>query len=506
MQTQPMFARISSSRAPPLDPILAFAGGASSTTILSCCRGALLAHLDLPSLLTLRAVCRDLRAAVAREPLEDADTDVAHCLAQWHACFPAARVANASGLARAGGARGAAAAPAAVPPRWACLRGRRELHMHGASAEERAEARRALPGVRVLGPLAGECVARLAHGPCPSLRSCASELFDPHVSALVLLDCGRLLVSAGSVHRQLGDSASAVHSCLRAWDAASGACVGAVEGQGRGAALAALPGGRVAAVGDSAGDAYASVWDAAARTRVCTLAEPCTSLAAWADAASAACPMAALTGAPHRSPLGPRHGPGGLLAVARNYDGSVRVYSAATGARVGVLPAAHERGAAVTALALLPGGCLATGCSATLRLWDLAALACTAALDNGGRVGALAALAGGLLASGSGAAVRLWRAGGGSAALAAELRGHAGAVAALAALPRGLLASGSADATVRVWSVGARACVAVLRGHPGEVCALAALPGGRLACGSRRSLAQAGGDCSEILVWELRAC
>ncbi len=55
---------------------------ASSTTILSCCRGALLAHLDLPSLLTLRAVCRDLRAAVAREPLEDADTDVAHCLTQ----------------------------------------------------------------------------------------------------------------------------------------------------------------------------------------------------------------------------------------------------------------------------------------------------------------------------------------------------------------------------------------------------------------------------------------
>ncbi len=65
----------------------------------------------------------------------------------------------------------------------------------------------------------------------------------------------------------------------------------------------------------------------------------------------------------------------------------------------------------------------------------------------------------------------------------------------LAALPRGLLASGSFDKTVRLWNVAARTCVEVLHGHSGYVGALAALPDGRLASGDKHG---------EIRMWELR--
>ena len=77
----------------------------------------------------------------------------------------------------------------------------------------------------------------------------------------------------------------------------------------------------------------------------------------------------------------------------------------------------------------------------------------------------------------------------------ALLEGHTSTVYSLAALPRGLLASGSYDKTVRVWNVAARTCVAVLQGHTGCVHALAAFPDGRLASGS---------EDGEIRVWELR--
>jgi cell division cycle protein 20 (cofactor of APC complex) len=76
------------------------------------------------------------------------------------------------------------------------------------------------------------------------------------------------------------------------------------------------------------------------------------------------------------------------------------------------------------------------------------------------------------------------------------LAGHTHAVESLAALPRGLLASGSRDTSVRVWSVAARACVAVLEGRMTEVYGLAALSDGRLASGST-------GDDGMVCVWDV---
>jgi hypothetical protein len=63
----------------------------------------------------------------------------------------------------------------------------------------------------------------------------------------------------------------------------------------------------------------------------------------------------------------------------------------------------------------------------------------------------------------------------------ATLTGHSGAVLALAYSPKAkLLASGSADKTVRLWDVRTRKEVVALRGHTGEVLAVAFSPDGRL--------------------------
>ena len=81
--------------------------------------------------------------------------------------------------------------------------------------------------------------------------------------------------------------------------------------------------------------------------------------------------------------------------------------------------------------------------------------------------------------------------------------GHRRAVTALAVLPLGLLASGSRDATLRVWSVAARACLTVVKGGTlfPYVTDLAALPGGRLACLASFSGMWSGQ--STLSVWEL---
>ena len=55
----------------------------------------------------------------------------------------------------------------------------------------------------------------------------------------------------------------------------------------------------------------------------------------------------------------------------------------------------------------------------------------------------------------------------------------------LAALQDGRLASGSADAMIKIWDLATGACVATLEGHEHAVCSLAVLDEGRrLASGS----------------------
>ena len=139
----------------------------------------------------------------------------------------------------------------------------------------------------------------------------------------------------------------------------------------------------------------------------------------------------------------------------------------------------------VWALAVLPDGRLAAGCSdGKVRVVDVDAGAVVATLTgHTGGLKALAVLPGGRLASGSrDTNVRVWDV----AALACEamLTGHTDTVWSLAVLSDGRLATGSWDSTVRLWDVGARACVGVLTGLTGSVRALAALPDGRLVTGS----------------------
>jgi WD40 repeat protein len=101
---------------------------------------------------------------------------------------------------------------------------------------------------------------------------------------------------------------------------------------------------------------------------------------------------------------------------------------------------------------------------------------------HGSGVIALAVLPDGRLASGSfDATIKLWDPATGQ--LASTLEAHS-EVKALAMLPDGRLASGSFDATIKLWDPGTGQLDATLEGHSKSVDALAVLPDGRLASGS----------------------
>jgi WD40 repeat protein len=59
--------------------------------------------------------------------------------------------------------------------------------------------------------------------------------------------------------------------------------------------------------------------------------------------------------------------------------------------------------------------------------------------------------------------------------------GHVGSVFRLCEMPNGLLASGGADGTVRLWDVGSGECVKTLKGHVGAVLDVVCLGKGRVA-------------------------
>ena len=106
---------------------------------------------------------------------------------------------------------------------------------------------------------------------------------------------------------------------------------------------------------------------------------------------------------------------------------------------------------------MLSDGRLASGSrDDTVRLWDVSNPASAPrVLRHGSDVNALAALDGGILASGGDdSKVYLWDVKSASDKPMALLEGHTygvyNGVFCLAALPRGLLASGSVDKTVRV--------------------------------------------------------
>jgi WD40 repeat protein len=145
-------------------------------------------------------------------------------------------------------------------------------------------------------------------------------------------------------------------------------------------------------------------------------------------------------------------------------------------------------GGEVNALAVLPGGMLASGCfDATIRIWDLAnGTERARLLGHAGWVNALALLPFELLASGArDKTIRIWDIANNSEK--ARLNGHQGGVYALTLLPNGRLASCSTDRTIRIWDLAIGAETVRLSGHRAGVYALAVLPDGRLVSGSRDS-------------------
>ena len=160
----------------------------------------------------------------------------------------------------------------------------------------------------------------------------------------------------------------------------------------------------------------------------------------------------------------------------------------------GGAPALEGHSAAVTALAMLGDGRLASGSDDnSIRLWDPATGTCERVFEgHQGWVRALAVLGDGRLASGSfDDTIRLWDAATGNCERVIE--GHQGPVMALAVLGDGRLASGSIDRTIRLWDPASGACERIFEGHQGWVMALAVLGDGRLASGS---------DDNSIRLWD----
>jgi len=185
--------------------------------------------------------------------------------------------------------------------------------------------------------------------------------------------------------------------------------------------------------------------------------------------------------------------------------GEVRVWDVAVESEATVV---LEAGVRVRALAALPDGRrLAIGTTllawghdigGCVQVWDVGCVPPShrATIDCCSGVTALAVLPDGRLAVGcTDGAVRIVDADAG--AVVATLTGHTDRVSALAVLPDGAVVSGSDDASVRVWDVSALVCVATLVGHTSGVCSLAVLADGRLASMAR--------DVGAVWLWDVRA-
>ena len=163
-------------------------------------------------------------------------------------------------------------------------------------------------------------------------------------------------------------------------------------------------------------------------------------------------------------------------------DHTLRVWRLADGACLRTLTGHTD---AVRAVVDVGGGRVASGgCDRVLRVWDVLSGKHLQQTPTGEGGICTAALWGDRVASGHNTGeIRLWSLGSGGKA-ASVLRGHTNHVFSLAVVGGGtvqrLLASSSADRSVRLWDVDAGTCTAVLDGHTKSVFCLADLGGGRL--------------------------
>ena len=138
-----------------------------------------------------------------------------------------------------------------------------------------------------------------------------------------------------------------------------------------------------------------------------------------------------------------------------------------------------EHGIAVSALAVLPDGRLASaGWDGRIKIWPNDGQGGPAILQHGNSVDVLAVLSDGRLASGGGdGKIKLWPKNGQGGPTTLQ---HGSAISALAALRDGRLASGGQDGTMKLWPTGGQGEPVTFQ-HGSPISAFAAFLDGRLA-------------------------
>ena len=137
----------------------------------------------------------------------------------------------------------------------------------------------------------------------------------------------------------------------------------------------------------------------------------------------------------------------------------------------------------------------------TVRVWDTSIGACVHMFETRNYVCVLAAYPGGNLVIGTGDILQLWNFE--TRETCTRFVGHTKTVYAIALLPAHRLASGSRDATVRVWDVPSGQCVHHLQGHRRHVHTLVALPDDQLASGSGDRTVRVWDTVAGVCLWTL---
>jgi len=189
----------------------------------------------------------------------------------------------------------------------------------------------------------------------------------------------------------------------------------------------------------------------------------------------------------------------GRSLVSGSVDGVVRLWRLADGKEWQRSIIAHD--GAVTAAVFTPsGGQIASrGVDGTVKIWDSSTGALLRRFEVGKPAGGACSLAvspdGRLLAAGTvNREIKLWSLADGTEL--SSLAGHAGGVEAVAFSPDGrIVASGSADKTIKLWDVTSGRELGTLAGHSSWIGCVAFSPDGQ-------TLASSGGD-KTIRLWDV---
>jgi WD40 repeat protein/DNA-binding SARP family transcriptional activator len=170
----------------------------------------------------------------------------------------------------------------------------------------------------------------------------------------------------------------------------------------------------------------------------------------------------------------------GTGATKREANRTVPIWDTSSGELVMTLTGHDDE---VSAVAFSPDGrrLVTSSWDGTLRVWDAATGAELRVLDVGGDAYNLTFSPDGrfvLTSVGPSGTVTVWDAD--TFTRTAELRGHAGYVQSIAVSREGRAVTGSVDGTARIWDLESRRELATLRGHTGPINSVAVSPGGAL--------------------------